>query len=92
MKCQPKANNNREAVVVCERHVVKRPSKRMRAIIYIYIYTYVSILLKRNQSLCVYATEHVDTWNMLTSTAVDVDIHPHFQFVKLFYSFGSFSF
>ena len=31
MKCQPKANNNREAVVVCARHVVKRPSKRMRA-------------------------------------------------------------
>ena len=28
---QPKANNNREAVVVCARHVVKRPSKRMRA-------------------------------------------------------------
>ena len=31
MKCQPKANNNRETVVVCARHVVKRPSKRMRA-------------------------------------------------------------
>ena len=31
MKCQPKANNNREAVVVCARHVVKRPSKRMPA-------------------------------------------------------------
>ena len=31
MKCQPKANNNREAVVVCARHVVKGPSKRMRA-------------------------------------------------------------
>ena len=31
MKCQPKANNNREAVVVCAIHVVKRPSKRMRA-------------------------------------------------------------
>ena len=31
IKCQPKANNNREAVVVCARHVVKRPSKRMRA-------------------------------------------------------------
>ena len=27
-KCRPKANNNREAVVVCVRHVVKRPSKR----------------------------------------------------------------
>ena len=35
MKCQPRANNNREAVVVCARHVVKRPSKRMRASIYI---------------------------------------------------------
>ena len=35
MKCQPKANNNREAVVVCARHVVKRPSKRMRASIYV---------------------------------------------------------
>ena len=33
------------------------------------------------------ATEHVDTSNMLTSTAVDVDIHPHFQYVKLFYGF-----
>ena len=31
MKCQPKANNNREAVAVSSRHVVKRPSKRMRA-------------------------------------------------------------
>ena len=31
MKCQPKANNNREAVVVCARRVVKRPSKGMRA-------------------------------------------------------------
>ena len=28
MKCQSKANNNREAVVVCTRHVVKRTSKR----------------------------------------------------------------
>ena len=28
IKCHPKANNNREAVVVCERDVVKRPSKR----------------------------------------------------------------
>ena len=31
MKFQPGANNNREAVVVCVRYVVKRPSKRMRA-------------------------------------------------------------
>ena len=31
VKCQPKANNNREAVVVCAKHVVKRPTKRMRA-------------------------------------------------------------
>ena len=37
MKCQPKANINREAVVVCARHVVKRPSKRMRASIYMFI-------------------------------------------------------
>ena len=28
IKCRPKANNNREAVVVCARHVVKRHSKR----------------------------------------------------------------
>ena len=31
MNYQPIANNNREAVVVRARHVVKRPSKRMRA-------------------------------------------------------------
>ena len=31
MKCQPKANNYREAVVVCARHVLKQPSMRMRA-------------------------------------------------------------
>ena len=31
MKCLPRANNNREAVVVCARYVVKRPSKRLRA-------------------------------------------------------------
>ena len=31
MKCQHKANNKRDAVVVCARHVVKRPSNRMRA-------------------------------------------------------------
>ena len=37
MKCQPKANNNREAVIVCARHIVKRPSKRMRASIHIYV-------------------------------------------------------
>ena len=34
MKCQPKGNNNREAIVVCARHVVNRFSKRMRASIY----------------------------------------------------------
>ena len=28
IKCRPKANNNREAVVGCARHFVKRPSKR----------------------------------------------------------------
>ena len=27
-KCRVEANNNREAVVVCARHIVKRPSKR----------------------------------------------------------------
>ena len=35
IKCQPNANNNREVVVVCARHVVKRPSKRIRASTYI---------------------------------------------------------
>ena len=34
MKCQLKASNNREAVDVCAKHVVKRPSKRMRASVY----------------------------------------------------------
>ena len=29
MKCLPKANNNREAVVVYAIHIVKRPSKRI---------------------------------------------------------------
>ena len=38
MKCHPKANNDREAVVVCARPVVMRPSQRMRA----------STLLKRD--------------------------------------------
>ena len=33
-----KAKNNREAVVVCAIHVVKRPSKRS-VLVYIYIYT-----------------------------------------------------
>ena len=28
IKCRPKANNNREVVVVCARYAVKRPSKR----------------------------------------------------------------
>ena len=38
MKCQPKANNNnREGVVVCARHVVKRPSKFMRTSISMFI-------------------------------------------------------
>ena len=32
IKCQPKANNNREAVFVCARYFVKRPSKRMRLV------------------------------------------------------------
>ena len=34
-----KANNNREAVVVCARHVVKRPSKRS---VLVDIYNYVN--------------------------------------------------
>ena len=38
MKCQPKANNNRKAAVVCAKHVVKRPSKRMPASTHIYAY------------------------------------------------------
>ena len=32
-----KANSNRDAVVVCARHVVKRPSKRS-VLVYIYIW------------------------------------------------------
>ena len=44
MKCQPKANNNRKAVVVCAKHVVKRPSKRMRASICINIFLYVHLI------------------------------------------------
>ena len=35
MKCQLKANINREEVVVCAKYVVKRASKRMRASIII---------------------------------------------------------
>ena len=35
IKCRPKANNNREAVVVCARHVVKRPNKRSVLVYYI---------------------------------------------------------
>ena len=37
MKCLHRANNHREAVVVCARHVVKRPSKRMRASVLLFI-------------------------------------------------------
>ena len=37
-----KAKNNREAVVVCAIHVVKRPSKRS-VLVYIYICVYVYI-------------------------------------------------
>ena len=36
MKCQPKVNNNREAVVVSPTYVVKQSSKRLRASIYIF--------------------------------------------------------
>ena len=42
MKCQPKVNNNREAVVICAKHVVKRPSKRMRDSIYSYTHTLIA--------------------------------------------------
>ena len=42
-KCRSKANNNREAVVVCPRHVVKQPSKRS-ALVYLYIHIYIYIL------------------------------------------------
>ena len=45
MKCQPRANNNRKAVVVCARHVVKQPSKRMRASIYIYFNCVLIVLM-----------------------------------------------
>ena len=48
MKCQPKANNNRETVVVCARHVVKRPSKRMRASSY---YPSISLVLSRQANI-----------------------------------------
>ena len=46
-----KANNNREAVVVCARHVVKRPSKRS-VLVYIYVYTgfHPGVYLKRKFS------------------------------------------
>ena len=37
-----KAKNNREAVVVCAIHVVKRPSKRS-VLVYIFIYIYMFI-------------------------------------------------
>ena len=40
------ANNNREAVVVCARHVVKRPRKRS-VLVYIYIYIHVYIYFNR---------------------------------------------
>ena len=40
-----KAKNNREAVVVCAIHVVKRPSKRS-VLVYIYIYIYMFICLE----------------------------------------------
>ena len=42
MKCQPKANNNRKAVVVCPRHIVKRNIKRMRASIHVYVMSILS--------------------------------------------------
>ena len=51
MKCQPKANNYREGVVVCARHVVRRPSKRMRAI---YIYIYINTIETQIQCIYIY--------------------------------------
>ena len=44
MKCRVEANNHREAVVVCARHVVKRPSKR-GALVYIHTYIYFNCVL-----------------------------------------------
>ena len=36
------ANNNREAVVVCARHIVKRPSERS-VLVYIYMCIYIYV-------------------------------------------------
>ncbi len=41
-KCRGEANNNREAVVACAKHVVKRPSKRS-VLVYIYECIYLFI-------------------------------------------------
>ena len=40
------ANNNREAVVVCAIHVVKRPSKRS-VLVYIYMCIYIYVFMFR---------------------------------------------
>ena len=45
MKCQPKANNNREAVVICGRHVVKRTSKRSVPVIYYTVTSFFTMIL-----------------------------------------------
>ena len=49
-----KANNNREAVVFCARHVMKRPSKRSVLVYtiktqlkYVYIYVYIYVYMYR---------------------------------------------
>ena len=51
-----KANNNREAVIVCAKHVVKRPSKRSVLVWYIdrYVSMHVSSLLYINLISCVH--------------------------------------
>ena len=41
------ANNNREAVVVCAKHVVKQPSKRSVLYIYICVYVYIYVYMFR---------------------------------------------
>ena len=48
MKCRPEVNNNREAVVVCARHVVKRSSKCSALVIFKTLYPpgQVSIVLE----------------------------------------------
>ena len=63
MKCQPKANNNREAVVVCARYVVKRPSKRMRASIY------GKRTIRRKNKLCIC---HIKIMSMIVKSKLSI--------------------